>query len=160
MYTIYQDGGDTQIFERPDGTKERNEFVFTSFGNGIHPYHRKQLNWIIEMLNSASVKLTIQEVPTEEEIGINAGRGQFKFSELNIDKGRLVFDPAVTNLLLLQDKEMGRGFAVLVLLKEKGSKILMQDHRDNVRDQMMGQSWMAKHGVELQYKDVENIDKL
>lgn len=158
-YIIYDDGGDTEVFERPDGTRDRNEFAFMGFSNRIHPYHKKQTEWAAEMLLSAGIHLHIQEVATVYEIGANADKGEFEVKDLNIksmtlNQGR--------NLILIHDREMGRGWAVL-LDATIGQKlhIITQDHRDAVRDQtLLDEEWLKKQGVQFERKTVKNIDKL
>jgi len=159
MYTIYDDGGDTEVFERPDGTKEKNEFVFTGFGNGIHPYHNKQTQWAVEMLTSVGVHLHIQEVAVVDDIGDNADRGEFEVKDLKIKS--ISLNPG-RNLILIQDREMGRGWAVLLEATVGNKlKIITQDHRDTVRDQtLLDEEWLRAQGVQFERKTVKNLDKL
>lgn len=161
MYTIYDDGGDTEIFERPDGTKERNEFVFAGFNNRIHPYHKKQTQWAIEMLKSANINLQIKEVPTVNDMTIEPTYGgEFEAHELKIET--VPFKDNMRNLLLFQDTEMGRGWAVLLEIgADAGMTIITQDHRDTVRDQtLLDEKWLEKQGVILKRKTVKDLDKL
>lgn len=160
MYTIYDDGGDTEIFERPDGTREKNEFVFSGFGNFIHPYHKKQIQWVTEMLNSVGITFHVKEVSTVDNIGRNADNGQFELGDLYL--GEKSYTRGQRNLMLIHDREMGRGWAVLVEINLKGEmKIITQDHRDTVRDQtLLDEKWLKKQGVILKRKTVKNLDKL
>jgi hypothetical protein len=159
MYTIYDDGGDTEVFERPDGTRDRNEFVFAGFRNTIHPYHKKQTQWAIEMLASAGVHLHVQEVSTVDDIGDNADKGVFTVKDLRIKSMTL---KEGRNFILIQDTEMGRGWAVLLdATIGKKLKIITQDHRDTVRDQtLLDEKWLKKQGVSVNRQTVKDLDKL
>lgn len=159
-YIIYNEGGDTEVFERPDGTRERNEFVFSGFGNFIHPYHKKQVDWAKEMLASVEIPLIVKEVSTIDQIGRNADNGEFDIGDLYL--GDIVYKIGGRNLILLQDREMGRGWAVLLEINPKGEmKIITQDHRDTVRDQtLLDSKWLKKAGVTLKRKTVKSLDKL
>lgn len=159
MYTIYDDGGDTEIFERPDGTRERNEFVFNGFGNGIHPYHKKQTQWAVEMLKSANINLWIKEVPTVADMTYEP-YDEMEASNLKIDT--VPFKDGMRNLLLFQDTGMGRGWAVLLEVGVNADmRIITQDHRDTVRDQtLLDEKWLKQQGVILTRKTVKNLEKL
>lgn len=160
MYTIYDDGGDTEIFERPDGTRERNEFVFAGFGNFIHPYHKKQTKWAIEMLKWAGIDLHIQNVPTVDDIGADADKGHFEIGDLKLKA--VPIKGGRRTLVLMQDTEMGRGWAVLLEMKSDFSlEIIAQDHRDTIRDQtLLDEEWLSKQGISLKRKTVKDLDKL
>lgn len=160
MYIIYDDGGDTEVFERPDGSREWNEFEFAGFGNFIHPYHKKQTAWAVEMLASVGIPLQIKVVPTVKQIGRNSDKGEFELSDINLDG--VIQKIGQTNLTLIQDTEMGRGWAVLIEVNPTGEmKIIAQDHRDNIRDQtLLDSKWLKKAGVILKRKTVKNLDKL
>lgn len=159
MYTIYDDGGDTEIFERPDGTRERNEFVFTGFSNGIHPYHKKQTEWAVEMLKSANINLAIREVPTVADMAEDSD-DEMEVENLKIDT--VPMKDGMRNMLLFQDIGMGRGWAVLLEIQSDASMtIITQDHRDTVRDQtLLDEEWLKRQGVILKRKTVKNLDKL
>jgi hypothetical protein len=159
-YTIYDDGGDTEVFERPDGTREKNEFYFSGFGNFIHPYHKKQTEWAAEMLKYADVHLQIREVSTIDDIGEDADSGSFDVKDLR------PFKKDKTNckrhLVFIQDKEMGRGWGVLIEIKPDNKvEILTQDHRDTVRDQtLLDAKWLKEQGITMKRVTVKNIDKI
>ena len=159
MYTIYDDGGDTEIFERPDGTRERNEFVFTGFSNGIHPYHKKQTEWAVEMLKSANINLAIREVPTVADM---AEDSDYEMEVENLKIDTVPMKDGMRNMLLFQDIGMGRGWAVLLEIQSDASMtIITQDHRDTVRDQtLLDEEWLKRQGVILKRKTVKNLDKL
>lgn len=159
MYIIYDEGSDTEIFERPDGTREKNEFIFTGFGNGIHPYHRKQLNWVKEMLKSAGVILNIHEVPIVSDMGDDADKGEFTLKELCIPSGtKPSFDGK--EYILIQDIEMGNGWAVLLWRKGKKGAIIMQAHRDSVRDEILQGEWLKSFGIPFKRKTVKDLSKV
>lgn len=159
-YTIYDDGGDTEVFERPDGTREVNEFTFNGFGNFIHPYHKKQVTWAVEMLGSAGIPLMIKEVSTVHQIGKNADNGEFEIDDLFLDG--IPYKIGNRNLILIQDREMGRGWAVLVEISPDGEKkIIAQDHRDTIRDQtLLNPKWLKKAGIILKNKTIKDINTL
>lgn len=159
-YTIYDDGGDTEVFERPDGTREKNEFTFNGFGNFIHPYHKRQTEWAIEMLHSANVHLLVINVPTISDMSSDPDKGEMEVSDLKISK--VSYTHGVRNLVLFQDTEMGRGWAVLLELLPGGHmKIITQDHRDTVRDQtLLDAKWLKKSGITLKRKTVKDLDKI
>lgn len=161
MYTIYDlDGDCTEIFERPDGTRDRNEFKFLGFDNKIHPFHIKQTQWAIEMLKSADIILHVKEVPTMAHMSSDPYKGEMEVKDLLI--GEITYDKRGRNLVLFQDTEMGRGWAVLLeVLPGGGMKIITQEHRDTVRDQtLLDEAWLKKQGVILKRKTVKNLDKL
>ena len=160
MYTIYDDGGDTEIFERPDGTREKNEFVFLGLGNFIHPYHKKQTEWAVEMLKSVNVNLQIKEVPTVADMISDPDKDLVEVEDLLI--GKVPYKHGMRNLVLFQDTIMGRGWAVLLeVFPDREMKILFQDHRDTIMDYtLMDEEWLLEQGVILKRKTVKNLDKL
>ena len=159
MYTIYDDGGDTEIFERPDGTRESNEFVLLGFGNFIHPYYKKQTEWAIEMLKSANINLVVREVPTVADMTDDPD-DEIEVDSLKIDT--VPMKDGMRNMLLFQDTEMGRGWAVLLEVGQNASMtIITQDNRDTVRDQtLLDVDWLKRQGVILKLKTVKNLEKL
>lgn len=160
MYIIYDDGGDTEVFERPDGTREKNEFNFVGFNNRIHPYYKKQTQWAIEMLKSANINLQIKEVPTVAHMTYDPLKVEWEPQDLRIET--VPFKDNMRNMLLFQDTEMGRGWAVLLEIgPDAGMTIITQEHRDTVRDQtLLDEKWLKKQGVLLKRKTVKDIDKL
>lgn len=160
MYTIYSDGTDTEVFERPDGTREKNHFIFDGFKNGIHPYHKKETDWAVEMLKSANINLFIQEVPTVADMCSDSDSGEMKLDNLWINA--VPVKEGMRNMLLFQDTEIGRGWAVLLEIgADAKMTIITQEHRDTVRDQtLLDANWLKKQGVILKRKTVKNLDKL
>jgi hypothetical protein len=158
LYIIYHDGGDEEILERPDGTKDHNVFEFSGFGNFIHPYHKKQVQWAKEMLKSSDIDLHIQEFRTVYDMG-KRGQCPFEVSGLKIGP---IKKGSGRNLLLMQDTEMGRGWAVLLEVYPCGDfRIITQDHRDTVRDQtLLDQKWLGKQGVVMKRKKVKDLSKI
>lgn len=159
-YIIYDEGGDTEVFERPDGTREKNEFTFSGFGNFIHPYHKRQTNWSIEMLKSAHINLLVIEVPTISDMSSDPDKGHMEVNDLKIKK--ISYTHGERTIILFQDREMGRGWAVLLELLPGGNmKIITQGHRDTVRDQtLLDAKWLKKQGVILKRKTVKNIKNI
>lgn len=163
MYIIYQEAeGDAQLLKRPDGVKEKNVFEFIGFSNRIHPFHRKQLNWAVEMLKSANVHLHISEVPTVQQMSSDPYSGEITLEDIQNKIPAVPVKKDMRNLVLFQDTEMGRGWAVLLEIKEDDSmEIITQDHRDTVRDQtLLDAEWLINQGVSIQYKKVKDIDKV
>lgn len=160
MYTIYDDGTDTEVFERPDGTRDRNHFIFNGFSNGIHPYHKKETDWAVEMLHSAQVNLLIINVATVDDMSSDPSKGEMGVADLKIPK--VPYTHGMKNLVLFQDTEMGRGWAVLIEVNPTGEmKIIAQDHRDSIRDQtLLDSKWLKKAGIILKRKTVKSLDKL
>lgn len=156
VFTIYDDGTDTEVFEDTAGNRQKNEFVFTGFGNGIHPYHKKQMDWIIVMLASAGVYLNLHEVPTVNDIGNNADSGEFQTEDLHPPKEtKPSFDGK--HYILIQDTEMGRGWAVLLYMQGGSGQILTQDHRDNVRDELLHGDFIRSFGIPFKREKVKKL---
>jgi hypothetical protein len=62
--------------------------------------------------------------------------------------------------ILIQDTEMGRGWAVLLYVKGGSGNILKQDHRDNVRDELLEGNWIRSFGIPFQRKEVKDISNI
>lgn len=159
MYILYKDGTDTEILQRPDGSKEKNEFIFTGFSNRIHPYHKKEMMWVIEMLKSAGIVLNLKEVPSVEIIGKDVDKGHFPFEDLYLPKS---MKPSTDgkSYFLIQDTEMGRGWAVFGWEKNGSGEIITQEHRDHVRDFLLNAEWLCKMGVSFEERQVEELPEL
>lgn len=158
-YVIYHEGGDEEVFVEGKDKGERNVFVFTGLGNGIHPYYQKQWKWLLRMLSSAGVILNIKNVSTVNEIGKNADSGVFEMEDLWLPKdAKPSFDGKI--YILIQDTEMGRGWAVLLWVRQGSGNILAQDHRDNVLCTLMEGDWVRSFGIDFQRKEVKNLSKI
>lgn len=158
-FTIYHEGDDAEVFEDTAGNKQKNEFVFTGFGNGIHPYHKRQMDWIIIMLASGGVFLNLKEVPTVNDIGKNTDSGEFEMEDLYLPKD-LKPSSDGKSYLLIQDTEMGRGWGVLLYVKNGSGQIINQDHRDNIRDELLEGEWIRSLGVDYKKKCVKDLSKI
>lgn len=164
-FTIYHSGGDEQIFVDDKGKSDRNEFVFYGFGNGIHPYHKKQMHWICKMLAAGGVCLNIKQVSTVADMGRYPDAGEFKESDFVI---RHTLPKSKNGMMyyLIQDLEMGRGWAVLLEVDygEKtgtaSQKIITQGHRDNVRDELLEGKWIRSLGVDYNVKKVKDLSSV
>lgn len=154
-FILYHSGGDDQIFVDDQGKKHGNAFKFTGFGNGIHPYHRTQLNWIIQMLGSAGIILNLREVPTVYDMGGDPDKGEFEAADIKKPNDLKVSSDGKV-YYMLQDVEMGRGWAVLMCDDE----IIRQDHRDNIRYELLDGDFIRSFGVDYQQKKVESLSKI
>jgi hypothetical protein len=156
-YTIYRNGDD-EVFEGPKGT-ELNRFTFMGFGDGIHPYFQKQLEWLDEMLFSVGIFLNRKTYRTVDEIG-DAPNGWWD----DPDKINLPNEMKVSSdgkiYFHAQDSEMGRGGAVLMVMdvERKIKTILDSDHRDSIRERLCYEFAIEK-GVDLEIVDVKDVEK-
>lgn len=157
-FRIYNDGGDTQLFVTTEKEKKvvnENIFVFTGFINGIHPYHRKRINWIIEVLKSKGIILNVAEVSTVNEMSIDVDSGELEFDNLLLPIG---FDKKSADgniYILFQDTEMGRGWACLI----KNEEIITQDHRDNVLDELEEGEFIRGFDIDYKVETVKDLNK-
>lgn len=146
-FRTYNDGGDTQLFvstENEKQTVKKNDFVFTGFFNGIHPYNRNRLNWIVEILKSKGIILNVAEVSTVYEMGTDVDSGELSFENLTLPKGCGEKSEDGNTYILFQDTEMGRGWACLI----KNNEILLQDHRDNILDELEEGEFIRSFGID------------
>lgn len=162
-FRLYDEGGDKEVFVTFDGDKkikEENDFVFSGFGNFIHPYHKKEMEWIKRMLESEGVVLNEHIVPTVHEFGGNADAGEFEANDLILPTNLKKSKDGIT-YVLIQDKEMGRGWAVLLTINAKRMRsILQQDHRDTVRDELLEGRWIRSFGIDYQKEEVKSLAKI
>jgi hypothetical protein len=157
-FRTYNDGGDAQLFvstENEKQTVKENDFVFTGFGNGIHPYHRKRINWIVEMLKSKGIILNIAEVSTVDKMGSDVDNGELAFENMFIPKGFDKKSEDGNTYILFQDTEMGRGWACLI----KNDEILTQEHRDTVLDEIEEGDFIRSFGIDYKVETVKDLDK-
>lgn len=163
QHRIYHSGGDTNVYARyHEGKlvdKERLEFKFTGFSNGIHPYYQKQKYWIKTMLkNEVGVILNVLQVSTVAEMADDID------IELVSDSLRLPsnFNPAQSTngwaYVLFQDTEMGRGWAVLFRQTEGIREIITQDHRDSVLSELIDGGFIRSFGVDYQYCEIPDVE--
>lgn len=164
-FRIYNEGGDTQVFVSSINgkeTKEKNEFVFRSFSNKLHPYFVKQMKWIQEILNSSGIILNINTVKTVHDMSVGTDEF-FDYLEDNTIKLSGVLDKSSdgNTYYLIQDEEMGRGWAALIKIdSENKIEFLMQDHRDNVRDKLLQGDFIRNFGIDYKEESVENLSEI
>ncbi len=157
-FRTYNDGGDTQLLVTTNDEKQtvtENEFVFTGFGNGIHPYHRKRMNRIVEMLKSKGIILNVAEVLTVDKMGSNIDSGEITIDDMTLPKGFDKKSEDGNTYILFQDTEMGRGWACFI----KNDEILSQDHRDNILDELEEGEFVKSFGIDYKIETVKNLDK-
>jgi len=157
-FRTYNDGGDAQLFvstENEKQTVKENDFVFTGFVNGIHPYHRKRINWIVEMLKSKGIILNVAEVSTVDKMGTDVDSGELAFENLTLPKGCDKKSEDGNTYILFQDTEMGRGWACLI----KNNEILTQEHRDTVLDEIEEGDFIRSFGIDYKVETVKDLDK-
>ncbi len=159
-FRIYNEGGDTQLLvttkEGEVNTIIKNEFVFTGFSNGIHPYHRKKINFIIEALKSKGIILNIAEVSTVDKMSPDIDSGELSYNTLTLPKKDYGKSEDGNTYILFQDVEMGRGWACLI----KNDTILTQEHRDTVLDELIEGDFIRSFGIDFKEETVEDLDVL
>jgi hypothetical protein len=159
-FRTYNDGGDAQIFaatgEEGITVKMQNDFVFTGFLNTIHPYHKRRISWIKQILDSKGIVLNVAEVPTVNKMTTDPYAGEVTMDIITLPKG---FDKKSKDgnvYILFQDTEMGRGWACLI----KNDEILTQDHRDNVLDELEEGDFIRSFGIDYKVTTVKDLNKI
>lgn len=128
--------GDTMVFYRSDGNKEINRFVFTGFMDGIHPFHEKIYRWTDEMLESVGIRINRKEFQTVDDMG-DESQGMIATQSIDIPNNLKKSEDGNT-YYLIYDTEMGRGWSIFLKLNKEGKReVIMQNHRDNIRDFML-----------------------
>lgn len=155
-FRIYNEGGDTQLFVTTNGdnkTIAQNDFVFTGFSNGIHPYHRKRINWISSILESKGIILNVAEVATVDDMS-NEPYGELSMNTMTLPKIPYKKSEDGNTYILFQDTEMGRGWACLI----KNDEIIMQEHRDTVLDEIENGEFIRSFGIDYKVETVDNLN--
>lgn len=158
-YRLYDEGTDAQLFVTTDnGTRtiEENDFVFTGFGNGIHPYHKKETEWAIKMLLSKGIVLNLVEVSTVYQMSNNIDSGEITMGNITLPKTEIKKSSDGNEYILFQDTEMGRGWACLI----KNKEILEQDHRDNIRNEILHGDLIRSFGIDYEKETVSSLKKI
>lgn len=159
QYKLIISGDKSIFYEKSDDgveTQTSKEFKFLGFFNSIHPYFRAQLDFIVKVLASKNIFLNVVEVPTQDDMCDNINKGYLDVSDLKFSPKFKVSSNGIC-YYLLQDEEMGRGWAVLskqdTLTGE--TEILIQEHRDNVRDWLFDGEFIRSFGIdfETQYQE-------
>lgn len=159
-FTTYNAGDDQLLVTTDDAGKStatRNTFVFMGFSNGISPYHRKQYNWIASILASKDIVLNIVEVPTTSDMSTDKDAGE-------LTAKTIILPPTLRHSIdgftyaLLQDVEMGRGWAALLKIRKKEIVIIAQGHRDTVRENLLAGDFIRSFGIDYTEENVESLD--
>lgn len=158
-YKIYHSGGDTELYVTPNGDI-LNTFVFTGFGNGINSYYQRQMDLAYEILASVGIYINHKTVDIVDQMSVSEARhkGYFDVEDIPVPRNLKVSEDGLI-YYHLQDQEMGRGWAVLMQIdpKENHGIFLMQDHRDNVREEIF-YNWMLTHGADVEFIEVEDVE--
>jgi len=154
-FILYQyDGGDAQILDTVEG-RERNDFIFLGLNIRIHPYHKKQLEWLDTMLEDVGIYLNRKTLPGEFPLDEPDGYPTY------IIPSNLMPSANGKTYFHIQDSGLGRGYAELLEIdNETGRKrIIFSDHRDNVRDALCW-DWAIEQGADLKIVLVDDIDEV
>ena len=154
MRFTFEEKNDEFIFKtfKDDETEsiERMKFVFSGFSNKIHPYFVAQIEVIKKVLASADIHLNIHTVPTVDDISSDTD-GFIYVENVHLPKDSIVSGNGNT-YYLVQDEEMGRGWAVLLEQSpENERKIIVEDHRDTVRDTLLQGDFIRSFGIDYTY---------
>ena len=161
-YRLYHEGGDEEVFVMQStglgepAVKERNIFKFTGFSNEIHPYHAREMSWVVNMLATAGIILNTKVVPTEADIcdDIDSGEVSAHSIELPAD---LKPSKDGNTYFLIHDKEMGRGWAVFMKINTTGREIITQEHRDTVQEELLEGEFIRSFGIDYQKELVKYL---
>lgn len=164
-FRIYNEGGDTQIFVSSingEETRDKNVFKFAGFSNTLHPYFAKQMKWIQQILQSQGIILNINTVKTVNDMSKVKDDCFCELDESNILILNNLNKSSDGNIYyLIQDEEMGRGWAVLIKINSDNKiEFLMQDHRDNVRDELLEGDFIRSFGIDYKEESIENINSI
>lgn len=159
VYRTYHANGDLEFYVADEKLVLKNDFVFTGFSNKEHPYYKRQLEWAQRILRSGGVELNINTVATVNDIG-DPDAGEFRPKQIPVPDKLLPSKDGLT-YYLIQDEEMGRGWAVLMRIDGAGRrKIITQEHRDTVRDFITDGEWIRKFGIDFKREEVETLSNL
>lgn len=132
----------------------KSTFEFHGFFNEIHPHYRHIYNWINRILKEHEIVLNIIEFHTVDDF-CDPDMGYVNYNSLT-DSAKKLFDiynvPSADGYVyrLLQDTEMGRGWAVLFINEE----VLYQEHRDTLIEYMLSEEFMKSliPAIDYEYK--------
>lgn len=159
-YRTYDEGGDTQLFVTTNSANKntitQNSFVFTGFHNGIHPYNRKRINRIVEVLKSKGIILNVSEVDTVHEMSSDIYSDEITMNSITLPTKLYEKSQDGNTYILFQDVEMGRGWACLI----KNKDILSQDHRDAILDELEEGDFIRSFGIDYKIETVKDLEKL
>lgn len=169
IFRIYDEGGDDQMFycRADDGTESKVMNTFSlqeamrslQGGPGNLTYHKNLLNFLTTVLINGNVVLNVITVKTMDKMG-PVDKGWLEPQDVIVPEG-LKASPDMKTYLLLQDDEMGRGWAVLMIIRpDKTREIILQDHRDNVRGELADGDWIRSFGIDYQQEQIRDFKKL
>lgn len=154
--------GDTIKFYVDKGRGEElvksSTFQFTGFGNGIHPHNLIRTQNLVSALLSGGIILNVitfsridmlTKRPEDIDDGITIRNivDCYSNSADKISKDGFIY-------ALVQDSEMGRGWAALVKYNTdcSANEIIFQDHRDNVLDALEEGDWIREKGIDYTFE--------
>lgn len=165
-YRLYNEGGDDEVFVMQStglgepAVKETNKFVFSGFSNEIHPYHSKEMNWVVQMLNLAGIILNVKIVPTEYDISDDIDNGSVHADSIVLPSNLKPSSDGNT-YFLIHDKEMGRGWVVLMKIDATGMReIITQEHRDTVREALLDGDFIRSFGIDYRKETVKDLSSI
>lgn len=169
---VYHENGDSEVFVIWDDsgkrTTENNNFIFTGFSNKLHPYYKKKWNWVKLILATKAFILHHTIVPTVADMVISGK----EYEDITIDRVKL--PPMESEIqkknlqssdgniyVVVMDEEMGRGWAVFVVIKPDGTKEILQDgHRDSVLDWFMDGEFFKSKGIDYERKELADLNNI
>lgn len=166
VFVTAHENGDTQVYLVNGKVVKVNEFDFKPhqlMQNEIHAYFVRQTDWVQEVLKEgAGIILNINTVKTVYNMGPEGSidSGHLQPEEVTIKAG---IQPSADGnfYYLIQDKEMGRGMAILMKISPDGKKeIIEQEHRDTVRTILLEGEFIRSFGIDYNMKPVADLNKL
>jgi hypothetical protein len=135
------------ITENGKDKTQTDSFKFRGFSNTIHPFFKKQIDFAVKALKSKGIILNVINVPTIQHMGKDADKGYFENEDIKIFSNLQKSEDG-NFYCLLQDKEMGRGWSILYKVYDGKVEIISQEHRSNVRDEIMKGEFIRSFGVD------------
>lgn len=115
------------------------------------------MSWVTNMLAYAGIILNTKIVPTESDISDDADTGQLSAASIQLP-ANLKPSTDSNTYFLIHDKEMGRGWSVLMKIDSAGIRtIITQEHRDTVRDWLLDGEFIRSFGIDYQKEMVEDL---
>lgn len=138
-YVTIDENGKEQI--------ETDSFRFMGFSNNIHPFFQKQIDFAVKALKSKGIFLNVTTVATVNQISEDIDKGYLDDEDVKVPSNLQKSEDG-NFYCLLRDKEMGRGWAVLYKVENGKTKIITQEHRGIVRDEIMKGDFIRSFGVQ------------
>lgn len=163
-FRIYHAGGDELVFVALKTITmlhsvriDKAAFMFLGFSNHIHPYHKKRMEWMQEILKGGLIHLVVKTVPTVHDMGGDPDVG-FNAADIELP-ANIPVSVDGAKYYLIQNSEMGRGWAMLVRQDYEGKQeFLLEDHRDNVLDELQEGSLIRDLGIDYKMISLEALD--